>query len=325
MIHEPNINLIVKSLTGNLGIKEEELFQDWLLESESNRLYYEKLRIIWERTDESYRSVKFNEFVAREKIRRNVQQLHSRKINLKARIWITSAASILFLLGLGFLFNPILDSHRNNQVVYSSGNQVREIFLPDSSHIWLNENSTLQVPKAFSGNSRRVKLEGEAFFQVARNETMPFKIKAGKTIIKVLGTSFDIEAEKESGDVSVVVNTGRVAFFKTNSLQNNYILTPDTKGFYRATDKKITISANTDRNYLSWKTGLLTFYDTPIDEVCAALSEFYKHKVISSLGDKSLSLTGSFQDEPLEDILNTIQLTLDVQITQSDEEILIHK
>ena len=325
MIPETNIDLVVKSFTGNLDIKEQEQIQAWLRESESNRLYYEKLRIIWERTNNSYQSEEFDESVAKENIRLKIQQLHSQKITLKRRYRIAAAASVLFLLGLGAILFNALHPDKNNLMVYNSGNQVQEIILPDSSHIWLNENSTLQAPKVFSGNSRKVKLEGEAFFQVARNEAQPFKIKAGKTIIKVLGTSFDVKEEKKNGNVSVVVNSGKVAFYKTNSLQNDYILTPGTKGFYRSSDKKITLSSNTDLNYLSWKTGLLTFYNTPIGEVCATLSEFYKRKVTCTSGHNNLSLTGSFQDEPLEDILNTIQLTLDVEVVFSENEILIRK
>jgi len=325
MIAETNTELIVKSLTGSLSKKEEDIFQAWLRESERNRIHYQKIRILWERTNESYNSTEFDEAAAKNKIRSEILRMQSKTRILKTRFRISAAASVLLLLGFGLVLFRILDPDTKNFIVYTSDHNVREILLPDSSLVWLNENSVLRTPEVFSGIKRQAVLDGEAYFQIAKDETRPFKIKAGNTVIKVLGTSFDINMERENGDVSIVVNSGRVSFNRVNSLQNNIILAPGTKGQYRASDHKITISTNSDQNYLSWKTGLLTFYDTPLAEVCTILSEHYKTKVKTTIEDKSLSLTGSFQDEALEDILKTIELTLDIRVSASEEEFLIHK
>ena len=201
---------------------------------------------------------------------------------------------------------------------------MQEIVLPDNSHVWLNGNSTLRAPEVFSGNHRKVVLDGEAYFEIARDETKPFKVRAGNTIIKVLGTSFNVETEKQSSTVSVIVNSGKVAFYRANGLQGKSILTAGMKGQYRTSNREIKISTNDDQNYLSWKTGLLTFYDTPLDEVCIVLSEYYRKDVKTNVSDTNLTLTGSFQNETLEDILKTIELTLDIKVTAYEGEILIH-
>jgi transmembrane sensor len=321
MSSEKIADLIVKILTGEANDHEKENFHNWLAEDKSNHLYYQKIRILWERSKGAYNSVEFDEAAAKAKILSKIQHIQSKNRALKIRFWYSAAASILLLLGLAIYTTKL---HDGRDIAFTSGNNIREIILPDSSHVWLNENSLLRTPEVFSAKQRNVVLEGEAYFEVFRDVNRPFKIKAGNTMIKVLGTSFDVKLEKANGNVSVNVNSGKVAFYKVNNLQGNNILTPGTSGQYIASENKIKISTQIDQNYLSWKTGILTFYDTPLDEVCRVLGEHYKKKVKAVTQDRNLTLTGSFQKEPLEDILKTIEITLDIEVTVSNGVILIH-
>lgn len=325
MKSDKNINLLIKILTDSASIEDNNLFNTWLDEAESNRLYYQEIKILWDRTKETYNDTEYDEAAAKEKIRSRIQRLQPRASVLKKRYVISVAASIILLLSLSisayFFFKP----GTNNYLAYASNDQVLEIILPDSSHVWLNENSTLYAPAIFSHGQRKVTLEGEAYFEIARNESKPFKVRAGNTITEVLGTTFDIETEKGTNNVSVIVNSGKVAFYRVRSLHENYILTQGIKGRYLASDQKIMISDSKNQNYLSWKTGILTFYDTPLNEVCKILSEHYKRNIITDFSDSSLFLTGSFHNEILDDILNTIELTFDVEATVSEENISIHK
>jgi transmembrane sensor len=317
-------DLIIKSLTGSLNDKEDEHLEAWLKETESNRTNYQKIRILWEQIGNSYEKTDFNQQAAKEKIRLKIQQAHTKNRIFRHRLRNLAAASILLLIGLGIYAFFALNSDKNNYLVYQSGNRVREIALPDSSRVWLNENSRLQVVKNYSGNQRRVVLKGEAYFEIKRNETKPFKVRAGNTIVKVLGTSFNILVERTSGNVCVTVKSGKVAFYRINSLKKNFILTQGTKGQYFAGDHELKTSTNNDPNYLSWKTGMLTFNDAPLKEVCKVLSEHYKTNVKTNIGDSSLLLTGSFQNETLEEILKTIELTLDIKSKSSNGEVLLY-
>jgi ferric-dicitrate binding protein FerR (iron transport regulator) len=287
-------------------------------------LYFDKVRILWERSKHTYNHAKFDEAVAKEKIRLRISGKETRARVFRKRTLISAAASIILLLGLGISYLYFSGSGDNRLVAYNSGDRIQEIILPDSSHIWLNENSTLYAPKKFSFNSRKVKLEGEAYFEITRDESKPFKVKAGNTIIKVLGTSFDVKKEKETGNIHVVVSSGKVAFYRAYSLDNDIVLTPGTKGIYHASNGEIIASGNTNQNYLSWKTGRLSFYDTPLNEVCEILSEYYKTSITTNLNDSGLVLTGTFENEDLEQILKTIELTFDVEFTTNNNTILIH-
>jgi transmembrane sensor len=324
MISDSNINLIINILGGTATSEEKQRFEDWLRESEDNRLYYKNIRTLWESSTNYYGNMDFDKEAAREKIRSKIQQIRPVSRILRRRFAIPAAASIILLIGMAAAAIFFSLSGGNKYIRYTTANQIREIILSDSSHIWLNVNSTLHAPETFSSSQRIVKLEGEAYFEVKHNESKPFKVKAGNTIIKVLGTSFDVKTEKESDNVSVVVNSGKVAFYKANSLHDNYILTQGTKGQFIASNQNILISGNEDQNYLSWKTGMLNFYDSPLKEVCKVLSEYYNTSVTTDLSDSNLFLTGSFQNENLEDILNTIELTLDLNATVTQDGIVIH-
>ena len=94
----------------------------------------------------------------------------------------------------------------------TAANEKTMLQLADGSQVWLNANSRLKYPKVFEGKVREVILEGEAFFDIAKDPEHPFIIRAQETITKVLGTSFNVRAVAGEKEVSVVVTEGKVAF-----------------------------------------------------------------------------------------------------------------
>ena len=318
-------NLLLKILTETADTTEQEDFENWLNEAEENKARYQKIKILWDRLKDIYDTATFDEAAAKEKIRAAVKQISSKTRWLKNRFLIPAAASILLLMGLGLIAFYTLKPGHDDYLAYTSGNSTKEIVLPDNSHVLLNGNSTLYAPEVFSGNNRKVMIEGEGYFEVTRDETRPFRVKAGNTMIKVLGTAFNVKTEKESRNVSVFVSSGKVSFSKAGSLLGNHILTPGTKGQYMASDREIKTAAVTDQNYLSWKTGILRFDDAPVDEVCSALSRHYHKKITTTISDTNLTLTGSFYQESLEEVLNTIELTLDIKVTTNNAEFILHE
>lgn len=308
--------LIVKILAGNASDAEKVQFERWLESDEKNKHYFTKVSSVWNGLNKAYNSVEFDTVAAKESI---LNKLNNRKESpVIKRFWfrISAAASILILLGIGL---SVLFTGRSDYQLYSSENFVKKIVLPDNSHVWLNAGSKLQVPEKFAVRKRNVILEGEAYFDVIRDENKPFKVKAGNTVIKVLGTSFNIKMEKNT-NVNVIVNTGKVAFYKTNSLKKPDVLTAGLKGEY--SDNQIKITKNLNENYVSWKTGNLKFNNTPLKKVCSVLSQHFRKNITTTIAD-TLTLTGSFKNENLEDILRTVELTLDVEILKTTGEILI--
>lgn len=128
-----------------------------------------------------------------------------------------------------------------------------------------------------------------------------------------------------NGNVNVFVTSGKVAFYKADQSAQKSILNPNDLGQYMELSQQIIKSTTYNNNYLSWKTGILTFSDTPLDEVCKELSKHYKQNIKVSDSISGESITGSFKEEPLDDILKTIEMTLNVRATINEGDITINK
>lgn len=320
-----NQNLIEKILSGEATEAEKKQFDQWLGESEANRELFEKNKILWNRLDGVYTHSGFDLSAAKKNIRRRIQDKKQATKQRKMRVWISAAASVLLLIGLGLSALYLSNQIFADKIVYASGEQVKEIVLSDGSHVWLNTASTLQVAGNFGKRQRKVILKGEAYFEVNRDESKPFKILAGETVTEVLGTSFNVNLDTISGNVNIIVNSGKVGFYQSGQKDYQKILTPVDHATYLAKNQKISVSANSNPNFLSWKTGVLKFYDTPIGEVCSVLSKHYHQQVICADRLSGLTLTGTFQNESLDNILNAMKLTFEVDIIKTNNQIVIQK
>jgi transmembrane sensor len=124
------------------------------------------------------------------------------------------AASLLVGIGLSvFLWN--ITRNRKIPVEYitikTGTNDIKQVTLPDSSVVWVNSASVLQVPATFQGHQREVKLlEGEAFFDVKHDKVHPFVVHVKQLNVQVLGTSFNVQAYKGLNSIGVAVATGKV-------------------------------------------------------------------------------------------------------------------
>lgn len=322
MAPDKTISLIEKILSNTASDAEIEKFNAWLKESQANQKFFQQAKGIWEGFGSLINIVEFDEAAAKVSIISKIQQQHAKARVLKARFWISAAASFMLLIGLGYMFYNS-GIFNNDSIQYSTTNdEIKEVVLSDGSHVWLNENSNLEVSRAFNKRQRKVILRGEAYFEVARNKEKVFKAIAGKTTTKVLGTSFNLRAD-EYDNAQLIVNSGKVIFYKKYSLKERKIYTAGHKGEYLSSANQVSKLDNNNINYLSWKTGVLTFSNAPLDNVCKALTSHYKVSVESTIENPGLSLTGSFHDEDLEDILSTIAITLDIKISSSERGIIM--
>jgi ferric-dicitrate binding protein FerR (iron transport regulator) len=187
--------------------------------------------------------------------------------------------------------------------------QRAQLRLRDGTRVTLGVDSRLRYSQAFAtATTRDVYLEGEAYFEVARDTLRPFRVHAGDAVTRVLGTRFGVRAYAEERGVRVVVAEGKVALARAAAAAPDVVL-----GRGDLADLKIgappVIRHGVDvSSYLAWVDGRLAFTDTPLGEVVLRLSRWYDLDV--RLGDPSLandpytmSLRG---DEPPEHVLRVI-------------------
>jgi ferric-dicitrate binding protein FerR (iron transport regulator) len=195
--------------------------------------------------------------------------------------------------------------------------------LSDGTVVWLNGESKLYYPSTFSGSTREVTLEGEAFFEVAKDSLKPFLIEAQQSLTQVLGTSFNVRAYEGEETVEVAVLTGKVAFKAQEVESSQTLLLPGCSGIYHKSGNRVKKVKNEDENFLSWKTGTLTFGRTPLAKVAADLSRHYKKEIrIEDATISTLQITTSFSGQTLLQVLDEISLLLNISYQIEGDQVI---
>ncbi len=229
------------------------------------------------------------------------------------------AATILLLIVGGYLiFNFI--QYREKTIVAEL--EPTQHVLSDGTIVSLNVNSTLKYPAKFKRNERRVKLEGEAFFEVEAIDDKTFIVEARGVEIHVLGTCFNVNACKDKDIVEVTVYSGKVLMITPDGRQ--FELKAGEHKIFDKIEKIVFEEEVIDPNIISWKTRLLIFENTDLNYVFEVICNTYHIDIV--IKDRELEgcrLTATFDDRPLEDILEIIKETFDLRYFHSDEKILV--
>jgi len=206
-----------------------------------------------------------------------------------------------------------------NQLIVPFGRQSK-IVLADRTEVWLNAGSRLVYPTIFEGGSRKVQLQGEAFFKVAKDKSMPFIVETSNSNIKVLGTSFNVKSypdEKFEETVliegSVSLNLGKKIFGK------DIMLMPEQRLVVASLDNTYTISKVDVHDYTSWIEGLFIFKDEPLTSVLMRISRFYNLEIkwINDAENRKISGKLDLKDD-YQRVLNALALISDGNYAKKD-------
>lgn len=221
----------------------------------------------------------------------------------KLRLWHWAAAiAAMLVIAIGLiLWQQKATDIKIITVAYGKTQQIR---LPDNSTVWLNAGSTLQYPASFSGKTRTVRLNGEAFFSVVHNVNSPFIVSTNKASITVLGTSFDVSAFQTDQSLKVTVSTGKVGVTEG---QRTIILLPGQRAVIdKVTDNIKTTKVGTTE-VAAWRQQRLLFDDQPLSEVLQALERKYNvHIEVQNRQLLSEHITMHLDNQPLSDVLNAL-------------------
>lgn len=234
--------------------------------------------------------------------------------------WLKVAAAILLLVSstyiiYNYLFTDEITTHQTAE-------NKQEFILPDKSVITVNAYSSISYSSEFGVKDRTITLEGEAYFDVKRNEKLPFVIGANQAQVTVLGTSFNVKSIE--GNTSVVVTSGLVSLASLQS-KNEITLAKGESGILEKNGVPVKQKI-INKNFNAWMTGIITFDNTPLSLVIQDLNNIYHANI--SISDKVLptcTLTVTFDNQSLESVLNVLTSTLDLTINKNGEDIEIIK
>ena len=228
-------------------------------------------------------------------------------------VWIRYAMSIaatVLVMLLGFrIYNDKQKTEigKINQVIeVPAGNYSTKIILSDGTKVWLNANSVFKYPQSFTGKKRIVKLDGEAYFEVAKDAKKSFVVQTKKYDIEVLGTKFNVEAYTSSDIFKTILYEGKV---RVANKAEFMILRPNQTALY---DKgKLNLLNEADKNSVQWKDGIIYINNISFEHkhIMKLFEKYYdKHIVINNNKVKESSYKGKFRiSDGIEHALHVLQ------------------
>lgn len=200
--------------------------------------------------------------------------------------------------------------------------QKYQIVLPDGSKVFLNAGSTLTFPSSFQGDQRRVKLEGEAFFEIAHSKDKQFVVETAQQQIRVLGTVFNVKAYTNEPVHYTTLMEGRIAL-RSQGTQEELVLTPGKQVQYNLEGRRAVVVSADPVIAANWKDGWLAFDNMPMDEILRQIGRWYNLEVV--LADPSLhkvSASGKILLYPdVNDVLRKFEKLDDIHFEMSDNRI----
>ncbi|MEO9480251.1 MAG: FecR domain-containing protein [Maribacter dokdonensis] len=224
---------------------------------------------------------------------------------------------------------PSKNSLKNNLLKVPYGKTI-SVSLEDGSTIKLNSGSQLSYPSSFSNEStRQVALQGEGYFEIAKNPLKPFIVKTEETYTRVYGTVFNISSYEDDEAIEVVLVEGSVGVGGQLRLQedNLMMLKPSQKITNSKSDKNsLTIQDVDVTSYVSWVEGVMSFEEENMSQIIRKLERRFNVSIINE--NKTLDerhFTGAFDSEDIESILKVIKTHTNFNYVINGKTIIINK
>jgi len=317
-------NLVSRYLSGELRPEEEQHFHEMLQQDPEKQTRVDEYQKIWESVESaSYRET-YDLDSEWKLIQEKLPGIDSGKAPKRSILFYTYRIAAALVVGLLFAFAWIYGTRiAGTEQVVAENNPV-EVFLDDGTEVTVNRNSRIRYSKRFSESERKVFLTGEAWFDVASDSSRPFVIDAGMAMVEVLGTSFNVNAYRENTAVEITVESGVVALTAKQDQKEQIVLRAGNGGTYNKEKRELKLIPSSNPNKISWKTRELYFDSSSLQEVADLVNQVYNtHLVIVNPELASCPITVTFRDQTLDAVLNVLEMTLDLEITRSEDEIIL--
>ncbi|MCS3554215.1 MULTISPECIES: FecR family protein [unclassified Sphingobacterium] len=209
-----------------------------------------------------------------------------------------------------------------NTIEVPSGGQW-QVILPDGSHVWLNSQSKLKYPVKFIGSERKIELEGEGYFEVAKDKTMPFRVVTENQTIEVIGTHFNVNAysDEKTTITTLIEGSVKVAHRK---LSDAILLKPDQQT--SLTDNGIKLTDVDPESAIAWKRGMFFLNDEPLEVIMRKIARWYDVEIVYKNVDKGLRFGGSVSRyDHIGKILTKLEFAGDIHFKIEGRRIIVMK
>lgn len=314
-------NAIASYLAGEAPPELRSLVDQWRMENENNRRYFEQMKLIFEQAKNQDAGPQFDTDRAWQKVRVKISDSSQTKtISFRPdyKVFMRMAAGFVMLLTTGLLTFYFFTAENTQILALTSGAQLKADTLPDGSAVYLNRATTIDYALDADNKKHVAKLTGEAYFSISHDDEKTFIVEAGETFIKDIGTSFNVKAYRDSATIEVLVEEGEVWFYTEGN--PGIYLKANGKGIYNKMTGVFSVDAP-EPNLTSYKTKVFTFNNQTVSSVVATVNSVYEKKIRIDDNLLTCKLTVSFYEETPEEIAAIIAETLGLTLSKSGNDI----
>jgi ferric-dicitrate binding protein FerR (iron transport regulator) len=257
-----------------------------------------------------------------------LRKVHVRIQNKESRHWILNLQRVAAILAIPLLFwsgyltlkiRPFSKTFPAEvvwQTITTPPGVKSHFLLPDSTSIWLNSSSSVSYPLTFAEDFRQIKITGEAFLDVKKDQKHPLIVELGNINVKVLGTRFDVIHYDKENQTEVVLESGSISLSQ-GAVKNEKAIAELRPGELARFDKagnNLEIKAVRTDKYTSWIHGKLVFRDDPMDEVVLKLNRWFNVQIeVANPEISSYIYTATFQNETIDEILELLAISAPIR------------
>lgn len=306
--------LIISYLQGNLSKEETDLFYNWMNESASNKKLFFEIKAMYDAGRSLGKPLDVGE--SWQRLLNKKEKTQSLRFNLWYKIASYAAVALIAVAvsSVFFLSYNKTDGGLYSKYIGGDGLEADVVELPDGTQVSLGSKTTFHYDKDFGKDKRIVYLEGEAYFEVAKQKDKPFIVKTAEQDIEALGTKFNVMAYPTDSLVITTLLEGSVRLMTLGGGRET-ILRPDQQFIYNRNRKTASLNYVDARQYTSWTTGYYYFSEQTLDAILDRLSHVYgaEFTVLSKSLNKR-TFTGTFyRGESIKDIMEVINLSVPIK------------
>jgi ferric-dicitrate binding protein FerR (iron transport regulator) len=348
-VSEKNLNeLIIKVLTRQATPDEYVVLDEWVKKSDGNKHFFLRFRNVWLAASQTAKLDKRAVLTALELVNKKINSSHSAEIQAPDKNLLQDkkgsllkyfriAAVWILLIGLGAVLSilfikpaRLLNLNSAISVLVPRGSRSMTA-LPDGTVVWLNACSKIMYKIPDKKPVREVTIEGEAYFNVSKDPVHPFIVNAGDMIIKAYGTEFNVKAYPEEKVVETTLVKGSVSVEIQNNPSNKTLLKPNEQAIYykptSARSENFLVTKGIDPTlYTIWINNRLQIKGETLDDLAIMLER--KYDVTIHFDDntlRDLRFTGIIENETIEQILELIKISSNVDYRINGREIWLSK
>lgn len=318
--------LIIGYLQNNLTQEETDCFYNWVNESASNKELFFEIKAMYDAGLPLSTPLETSESWGR--LLNKKKNSQSRRFNLWYQISTYAAVALLAVAisSMYFLFFHEEDNSLYSKYIGGDGLEADVVELPDGTHISLGSKTTFHYDKDYGKDKRIVYLEGEAYFEVAKQKDKPFIVKTNEQDIEALGTKFNVMAYPLDSLVITTLLEGSVRL-TTMNLSQSTIMKPDQQIVYNRNTKQSSLQHVDAKQFTSWTTGYYYFSEQSLKAILDRLSHVYGVKfTVLSEDLYNRTFTGTFyRGQSIKDIMEIVNLSIPIKYKIEDHHVTMNE